>query len=65
MSSMRPLRYLIVTYSRLVTAVLLRMITYSLILLIKVIDVAIQDLNEKLYGYGSVHASVRNTKSTL
>lgn len=65
MSSMRPLRYLIVTYPRSVTAVLLRMITYSLILLIKVIDVAIQDLNEKLHGYGSVHAGVRNTKSTL
>lgn len=36
-----------------------------LILLVEVVDVAIEDLDEKLDGDGCIHASISNTKSTL
>ncbi len=39
--------------------------SYSFILLIKVIDVAIEDLNKELDGNSGVHASICNTKSAL
>lgn len=36
-----------------------------LILLVEVVDVAIEDLNEQLDGDGCIHAGIGNTKSTL
>lgn len=35
------------------------------VLLVEVVDVTVQNLDEKLHGNGSVHAGVSNTKGTL
>lgn len=69
MSSMSPLRYLVVTF-------LIRCIslerggelvgnTYRLILLIKVINISIENLNKQLDRRGRLHARVSNAQGTL
>lgn len=40
-------------------------IAYSIIFLVKVIDVAVQDLDEKFDRHGSIHTCVSNPKRTL
>jgi hypothetical protein len=62
---MRPLRYFVVTCLILGTALLVAKDTYSFILLVEVVDVTIQDFDEKLYRHSGVHACVRNPKSPL
>ena len=39
--------------------------TCSFILLVKVVDVAVQDLDEQFNGDGCIHASICNTQSPL
>ena len=39
--------------------------TYRLVLLIKIVDVTVQNLHEKLDGYGGVHASICYSKCSL
>lgn len=64
---MSPLRYLVVTYGviRLGYEEHITVKTYRLILLVKVVYVAVQNLNEKFDGYRGVHAGVCYTQSTL
>ena len=37
----------------------------GLVLLVEVVDIAIQDFNEEFDGHGGVHASVCDTEGTL
>lgn len=37
----------------------------SLILLVEVVDVAVEDLDEELHGHGGVHAGVGDAESAL
>lgn len=39
--------------------------TYSFVLLVKVVDVAVQDLDKELNGGGRLHARVGDTESAL
>jgi hypothetical protein len=39
--------------------------TYSIILLVKVVDVSVEYLNEKLDRYCSIHACISDTERTL
>jgi hypothetical protein len=39
--------------------------TYSFILLVKIVDVAVEDLHKELDGHSSVHASICNTQRPL
>ena len=39
--------------------------TYSIILLVKVIDIAVENLDEQLNRHGRVHASVSHPEGTL
>ena len=39
--------------------------TYSFILLIKIVDIAVEDLHKELDGHSSVHASICNTQRPL
>ncbi len=39
--------------------------TYGLILLVKIIYVAVEYLNEKLDGYGSIHTSICDPEGAL
>lgn len=67
MSSMRPLRYLVVTYQKretlsLATAEIgvrcaygMRQ-TYRLVLLVKVVNISVEDLDKQLDGRGRLHA---------
>jgi hypothetical protein len=38
---------------------------YGIVLLIKVVNVSVQDLDEELDGHGGVHARVGDTERTL
>lgn len=70
MSSIRPLRYLVVTWpgSISMTFVYVRPAikrTYSFVLLVKVVDVTIQDLDKELDRHSRIHACVSDAQCTL
>jgi len=42
-----------------------RHVTYRLVLLVKIVDVAVEDLDKELNRYGGIHARVRHTQGAL
>ena len=73
---MRPLRYFVVTFCTNDKPLALENMdkrkirlgfeeTYSVILLIEVVNISVQDFHKKLHRDGAVHASIRDTKSAL
>jgi hypothetical protein len=69
MSSMSPFKYFVVT-CRIIdqhackSALALKP-THRLVLLVKVVDIAIQYFHKELHGYRSVHAGICNSKGSL
>jgi hypothetical protein len=67
MSSIKPLRYFVVTcciVSRYIEQLTPRY-KYSFILLIEVVDVAVENLNKEFDRHGRVHASISDAQRTL
>jgi hypothetical protein len=70
MSSMRPLRYLVVTcgdswISRLNKSLQAQGATHRFVLLIKIVDVSVENLDKQLDGSGRLHARVRHAEGAL
>lgn len=69
MSSMRPLRYFVVTWSSQLSYLKYqfknRVGTYSIVFLVKVIHISVENLNKKFNRHRGIHASVCNTKCSL
>jgi hypothetical protein len=40
-------------------------VTYSIVLLVKIVHVAVQDLNKQLHGHCGIHACIGDTERTL
>lgn len=66
---MRPLRYFVVTYIMLAPNLGARTDgrkrTYSIILLLKVINISVQNLDKKLNRHSRIHTSICNAKCSL
>jgi hypothetical protein len=69
MSSISPFKYFVVTCAKVDQHLRKRTIylgrAHSLVLLVKIVDIAVQYLHKQLHGYRCVHASIRDSERSL